>query len=82
MLRGCGTLALRINTPNPKSIAGILLMSAIRVYSVSIILVLTFEKGQSRLQQTTNFATSLLIFEKNKVCYFMRIVCQQTILMK
>ena len=34
------------------------------------------------MQQTTNFATSFLIFEKNKVWYFMRIVCQQTILMK
>ena len=30
----------------------------------------------------TNMATTFLIFEKNKVCYFMRIVCQQTILMK
>ena len=27
----------------------------------------TFKKCQSRLQQTTNFATSFLIFEKNKV---------------
>ena len=39
-------------------------------------------KRQSWLQQTTNFATSLLIFERNKEWYFMRIVCQQTILMK
>ena len=39
-------------------------------------------KRQSRLQQTTNFATSFLIFEKNKVWYFMRILCQQTILVK
>ena len=39
-------------------------------------------KRQSQLQQMTNFATSFLIFEKNKVRYFMRIVCQQTILMK
>ena len=29
----------------------------------------------------TNFATSIQIFETNKVWYFMRIVCQQTILM-
>ena len=35
-----------------------------------------------QLQQTTNFGTSYLIFEKNKVWYFMRIVCRQTILMK
>ena len=34
------------------------------------------------LQQTTNFATSFLVFDINKVWYFMRIVCQQTILMK
>ena len=39
-------------------------------------------KSQSRLQQTTNNATSLLVCDKNKVRYFMRIVCQQTILMK
>ena len=39
-------------------------------------------KSQSRLQQTTNFSTSFLIFETNKVWYFMRIVCQQTILVK
>ena len=26
-------------------------------------------KRQSRLQQTTNFATSFLIFRRNKVCY-------------
>ena len=30
----------------------------------------------------TNMAITFLIFEKNKVSYFMRIVCQQTILMK
>ena len=29
-----------------------------------------------------NFATSFLIFKRNKEWYFMRIVCQQTILMK
>ena len=34
------------------------------------------------MQQTTNYATSALVFNKNKVRYFMRIVCQQTILMK
>ena len=34
------------------------------------------------MQQMTNFVTSFLIFDKNKVGYFMRIVCQQTILMK
>ena len=34
------------------------------------------------MQQTTNFATFLLIFERNKEWYFMRIVCQQTILIK
>ena len=39
-------------------------------------------KGQSRLQQTTNFATSFPIFDKNKVWYYIRIICQQTILMK
>ena len=38
-------------------------------------------KRQSRLQQTTNFVKSLIL-EKNKVWYFIRIVCQQTILMK
>ena len=39
-------------------------------------------KRQSQLQQTTNLVTLFQIFEKNKVWYFMRIVCQQTILMK
>ena len=39
-------------------------------------------KRQSGLQQTTNYGTSFLIFEKNKVWYFMRIICQQTILKK
>ena len=39
-------------------------------------------KRQSRLQQTTNFVAFFLVFDKNKVWYFMRIVCQQTILMK
>ena len=39
-------------------------------------------KRQSQLQQTTNFETSFPIFEKNKVLYFMWIVCQQMILMK
>ena len=39
-------------------------------------------KRQSRLQQTTHFETSFPIFDKNKVWYYMRIVCQQTILMK
>ena len=34
------------------------------------------------MQQTTNFATSFLIFRRNKVWYFVRTVCQQTILMK
>ena len=29
-----------------------------------------------------NFATSFLIFDKNKVWYLKRIVCQQTILLK
>ena len=38
-------------------------------------------KRQSWPQQTTNLATCFLVFDKNKV-YFMRIVCQQTILMK
>ena len=38
-------------------------------------------KSQSQLQQTTNFGISFPIFDKNKV-YYMRIVCQQTILMK
>ena len=35
---------------------------------------------QSRLQQTTNFVTSFLIFERDKERYFMRIVFQQTAL--
>ena len=35
-----------------------------------------------QMQQTTNFATSFSIFEKNMVWYFMGIVCQQTIPMK
>ena len=39
-------------------------------------------KHQSWLQQMTNFATSFLIFKRNKEWYFMRMVCQQTILMK
>ena len=39
-------------------------------------------KRQSQLQQTTNFATSLLIFERNREWYFMIIIRQQTILMK
>ena len=39
-------------------------------------------KRQSRLQQTTNFAISFLVFDKNKVCYYVRIVCQQKILIK
>ena len=39
-------------------------------------------KWPLRLQQTINFAASFLIFERNKEWYFMRIVCQQTILMK
>ena len=39
-------------------------------------------KRRRQLQQTTNFSTSFSIFEKNKVWYFMRIVCKQTILMK
>ena len=39
-------------------------------------------KRQSRLQQTNHFATYFLIFEKNKVWHFMRIVCQQTILVE
>ena len=34
------------------------------------------------LQQTTNFVTSFQIFDKNKVWYYRRLVCQQTILMK
>ena len=34
---------------------------------------------QSRLQQTTNFAKSFLIFEKHKVWYLMRIFCQQNL---
>ena len=37
---------------------------------------------KARLQQTTNVATFSPIFDKNKVWYYMRIVCQQTILMK
>ena len=32
-------------------------------------------KCQSRLQQTTNFATTFLILNKNKAWYCMRIVC-------
>ena len=32
-------------------------------------------KRQSRQHQTTNFATFLLIFEKQKVWYFLRMVC-------
>ena len=39
-------------------------------------------KRQSQLQQRTNFAKSFPIFDKNKVWYYMRIVCLQTILMK
>ena len=39
-------------------------------------------KRQSRLQQTTNFVTFFPICDKIKVWYYMRIVCQQTILMK
>ena len=39
-------------------------------------------KRQSHLQQTTNFATFFPILDKNKVLYYMRIVCQQMILMK
>ena len=34
------------------------------------------------MQQTTNFETFSPIFDKNKVWYNLRIVCQQTILMK
>ena len=34
---------------------------------------------KSRLQQTINFKVSFPIFDKNKVYYFMRIGCQQTI---
>ena len=34
------------------------------------------------MQQTAYFATSFLVFDKNKECYFMRHVCQKTILMK
>ena len=33
-------------------------------------------KRQSRLQQTTNFAISFLVFDKNKLRYFVRVVCQ------
>ena len=40
------------------------------------------ESSNFIMQQTTNFAISGLIFDKNKKCYFMRIVCQQTILVK
>ena len=47
-----------------------------------IILIIKHLKRQSRLQQTTNLVTSFPIFENNKVWYFMKIVCQQTILMK
>ena len=32
-------------------------------------------KRQSRLQQTINLATFFPIFDKNKVWYYMRIVC-------
>ena len=39
-------------------------------------------KRQSGLQQTPNFGIFFPIFDKNKVRYYMRIVCQQTILMK
>ena len=39
-------------------------------------------KWQSGLQGTTNFAASFPVFDKNKVWYFMRIACQQTILVK
>ena len=39
-------------------------------------------RRQSQLQQKKNFTKSFPIFEKNKVWYFMRIVCQQTIIMK
>ena len=43
----------------------------------------TVLKRQSQLQQTPKLATSFLIFEKNyKVWYFLRIVCQLTILIK
>ena len=43
---------------------------------------LTLKAPESQLRQTTNFVTSFQIFEINKVWYLMRIVCQQTILMK
>ena len=39
-------------------------------------------KATSRLQQMTNFASSFLVFDKNKVLYFMRILLQQMMLMK
>ena len=40
-------------------------------------------KRKSRLQQTINFVKYFLIFEGNRECYYMRIVCQQrTILVK
>ena len=39
-------------------------------------------KCKSQLQQTTNFVTSFQILEKNKIRYFKRLVCQQTILIK
>ena len=34
------------------------------------------------MQHKTNFETAFPIFEKNKILYLTRIVCQQTILMK
>ena len=37
---------------------------------------------QSRMQQTTDFVISILIFKGNKALNFMGIVCQQMILMK
>ena len=39
-------------------------------------------KATSRLQQMTNLASSFLVFDKNKVLYFMRILLQQMMLMK
>ena len=47
-------------------------------------LLIQIPKRQSRLQQTTHFATSFLhvIYEINKACYFVRIYCWQTIFMK
>ena len=39
-------------------------------------------KGPITTAADDKIATSFLIFDKNKVLYFMRIVCQQTILMK